>query len=463
MTTRSYRIRPTGILRGEARVPGDKSIGHRSLIFASLAHGSSLIRGLSGGKDNEATRAAMAAMGVTFEDIDDGLRVHGVGLAGLRLPPGDLDCGNSGTTMRLLGGLLVGQRFGTRLVGDASLTRRPMKRIVGPLRARGGHIDGVKKGDNVYPPLSVAPRLEDEPLLGIEYDMPIASAQVKSALLLSGLYAEGPTAIKEPVLSRDHTERMMRALGIPLETAGPMTVLDPRDWRGGFNGFDWEVPGDLSSAAFVLAAAQVVGGEVTLSGVGANPTRSGFLDALRAMRSGVQLVWKGDTGSGEPMCDLVTLGGTVAATSVGGELLTRMIDEVPAFCAVAAVAPGVSVVRDAAELRVKESDRIATKAKVLRAFSVPCEELEDGMKITGGGRLTAATVESHGDHRIAMAAAVLALAADGESRIVDVDCVETSFPGFPELLNSLGADIKVETGGAVDGAAEPDSAVEEPT
>ncbi len=395
-------------------------------------------------------------MGVDVQVDGDRVAVRGVGLRGLRMPRDVLDCGNSGTTMRLMAGLLSAQRFGSRMVGDASLTRRPMGRIVRPLRARGAYIAGLDPqgkqatGEDpeqkVLPPLSIAPLIEGEQLAGIEYDMPVASAQVKSCMLLSGLYAAGPTALNEPHLSRDHTERMMLSLGVPLQTMGTMVFLDPNDdeWSGGWDGFDWTVPGDISSAAFPLVAALALpGSRVTLEGVGVNPTRTGILDHFRLMGAEVSRVPKPDGAGGEPTADVAVESSRRPRKSlVGGELLVRMIDEVPAVCALAAAAPGVTEIRDAAELRVKESDRIAEMAKVLGAFGVACEELEDGMRITGGGPLRPARVTSHGDHRIAMASAVLAMQVEeGESVIEDVDCVATSFPAFADTFRSLGADI----------------------
>lgn len=446
-----WRIQPASRLEGAVRVPGDKSIGHRCLLFGALADGESTVTGLSRGLDNRATRDALVAMGARIEDTGPGaVRIGGVGLGGLVMPrEGVLDCGNSGTSMRLLAGLLSAQRFGSRLVGDASLSGRPMMRIVGPLRARGAHIAGVsgRKEGEVYPPLSIAPLLADERLKGIEYEMEVSSAQVKSALLLSGLYASGPTALKEPTLSRDHTERMMVALGVPLKTMGPMVVLEPKGFRGGWDGFDWRVPGDLSSAAFLLVAAHIVPkSDLRLEGVGLNPTRSGILDALRPMGSHPEVEWK-DTGAGdEPTADLMLGHAPLRGGQASGELLTRMIDEVPAFCVAAAVAKGRSEIRDAHELRVKESDRIEAMSAVLSAFGVEHTELDDGLIIegTGGAPVRAASVTSRGDHRIAMAAAVLALAADGESTVDDVACVETSFPGFADLLRSLGVAITEE-------------------
>ena len=388
-------------------------------------------------------------MGVTVDDAGDTTRVHGVGLHGLRMPTDVVDCGNSGTTMRLLAGLLSGQRFGARLIGDDSLSRRPMGRIIKPLRARGAHIAGSAgaKPDELYSPISIAPLVEGEALKGIEYSMPIPSAQVKSALLLSGLYASAPTAIEEPVLSRDHTERMMLALGVPLQTAGASVVLDPNlEWAGGWEPFDWHVPGDPSSAAFpLLAAAMVPGSRVSVEDVCVNPTRTGLFDWLRLLGADVSHRPSGHGAGDEPMAELTVAHGTIRGSVVGGELIVRMIDEIPAVCALAAVAEGHTEIRDAAELRVKESDRIATMAHVLSEFGVPREELPDGLIITGGAALRGAHIDSRGDHRIAMSATLLGLLAEGESVIEGAEAVDTSFPGFVALLRSLGADITEET------------------
>jgi 3-phosphoshikimate 1-carboxyvinyltransferase len=451
---RRWRVRRAGPLRGRLRAPGDKSIGHRAILFASLAEGGSIVRGLSGGLDNAATAEAMRQMGAKIElsgDPATGVvaRIEGTGLDGLRMPQGAIDCGNSGTTMRMLAGLLVAQKFGTRLVGDESLTRRPMRRVVEPLRARGGHIAGVRgaKEGEQYPPLSVAPLLPEERLIGIDYQSPVASAQVKSALLLSGLWADGPTAVTEPTISRDHTERMMMALGVPLQAMGSMVLLDPDDWSRRWDAFDWTVPGDLSGAAFPIAAGLLVArSEIEIAGVGTNPTRTGMLDALRGMAASVAHVPKGDAAGIEPIGDLRVQHGAMGPARVGGELLTRMIDEVPILAAVCARANGRSEIRDAEELRVKESDRLKTTASMLRAFGVDCVELADGLTIHGSptAPLRAATVDSHGDHRIAMTAAVLGAVAEGETIVDDVACVDTSFPGFAARMRELGCDIAEE-------------------
>lgn len=324
-----------------------------------------------------------------------------------------------------------------------------MGRVIEPLRARGAHIAGTAgpKPDELYPPISIAPLVEGEALKGIEYAMPVASAQVKSALLLSGLYAEGPTILEEPVLSRDHTERMMLALGVPLHTAGPSVALDPSaDWSEGWEPFEWHVPGDPSSAAFpLLAAAMVPGSQVAVEDVCVNPTRTGLFDWLRLIGANVAHRPSGHGAGDEPMAEISVAHGGIRGSVAGGELIVRMIDEIPAVCALATVASGQTEIRDAAELRVKESDRIATMAQVLGAFGVPCEELQDGMIVTGGAALHGAQIESRGDHRIAMSAALLGMLADGETIIDGAEAVDTSFPGFVALMRSLGAEITEET------------------
>lgn len=441
-------------LVGSVPVPSDKSIGHRALLFASLCEGTSRIRGFSYGEDNVSTANAMRAMGVTVEDAEPGKRgstgellVTGKGLFELLPPKASLDCGNSGTTMRLLTGALAAQRFSSVLVGDASLSRRPMMRVVGPLRTRGARIEGTahptKTGD-VLPPLRIGGLPDGTFLSGLEYESPVASAQIKSALLLSGLYAHGPTLVKEPSLSRDHTERMMHALGVPLRAIGTVVELDPGNWDGKMPAFDIDIPGDVSAAAFLLVAAQLVeGSRVTVRGVGTNPTRTGLLDIVRDMGGGIAIVPQGEQ-AGEPIAEVTAWQEALRGVLIGGELVPRAIDEIPIACALAARASGTTTIRDAEELRVKESDRVATMAGVLRAFGVSCQELPDGLIIEGTrGPLTPATIDSRGDHRIAMTAAVLALAASGPSTITDCDCIATSFPRFVGTLRALGARVDV--------------------
>jgi 3-phosphoshikimate 1-carboxyvinyltransferase len=436
-------------LVGSVPVPSDKSVAHRALLIGALCNGKSRIRAYAGGEDNASTRAALEAMGVRYEESDKEVVVTGVGLFGLRAPSHDLDCGNSGTTMRLLCGVLCAQEFASTLVGDASLSGRPMMRVAGPLRTRGARIEGrahPKKENEITAPLRILGLEEGKHLGAIEYDMPVASAQVKSALLLSGLYAHGPTTLREPTLSRDHTERMLLSLGVPLRTVGTLVELDPAGWNGQLSAFDVTLPGDVSASAFVLGAALVVpGSRVSVRNVGTNPTRTGILDILRDMSAPLAVEPLGDEG-GEPIANIhVESADALIGRTVGGEWVTRAIDEIPALCAIAARARGTTTVRDAAELRVKESDRIAAMVGVLREFGVTCEPLPDGMRVEGTEKpLRHATVDSLGDHRIAMSAALLALCADGPSIIRNADCIATSFPRFVGTLRALGASIDVE-------------------
>jgi 3-phosphoshikimate 1-carboxyvinyltransferase len=441
-----------GPLRGSLSVPSDKSISHRALIFAALGAGRSRLSRFSYGEDNVSTLRALRAMGVQIDDDAKGsVVVDGVGLDGLRAANAPLDCGNSGTTMRLFCGLLGAQSFQTKLFGDASLSMRPMLRVAGPLRERGAVINGrphpTRSGD-ITAPLEVGPLPHGRKLSAFRYAMPISSAQVKSALLLSGLYADGPTQVCEPLRSRDHTERMLLALGVPLEIKGTEVHLLPPVDRRALTAFDVAIPGDLSAAAFPLVAAAIVpNSSVTIDGVGINPTRTGICDILRMF--GAPLRESSDTSPlGEPTGTLCIETPTMlSSSSIRGEVAVRAIDEIPIACALAARASGQTEFRDIGELRVKECDRIATMVLVLRAFGVSCEETPQGMLIEGRpeGKLSAARVDSHGDHRIAMTAAVLGLVADGTTRIDDADCIATSFPGFHQMLRDLGAELELKS------------------
>jgi 3-phosphoshikimate 1-carboxyvinyltransferase len=437
-------------LVGSVPVPSDKSIGHRALLFASLCEGVSHIKGFSHGEDNVSTANAMRAMGVGIEDVSKTeLKVTGTGLFGLKAPAAPLDCGNSGTTMRLLSGILAGQRFRSELFGDASLSKRPMMRVAGPLRERGAVIDGkphpTKQGE-ILPPLVIGPLPEGQHLGEIEFESKVSSAQVKSAILLAGLYAHGATYFKEPTLSRDHTERMMQALGVPIRAVGTMVELDPSNWDGKMPAFDIEIPGDASAAAFLLVAANIIpGSKVTVRGVGANPTRIGLVEIARYMGAGIEIVPQGDQ-AGEPIGEMNAWQQPLRGTLIGGELVPRAIDEIPIACALAVRAEGATTIRDAEELRVKESDRIATMAGVLRSFGVTCEELPDGLVIQGKqGPLEPAVIQSKGDHRIAMTACILGLLGKSPTTIEDCDCIATSFPRFVGTLRALGATIDVDS------------------
>jgi 3-phosphoshikimate 1-carboxyvinyltransferase len=435
-------------LAGSVPVPSDKSIGHRALLLSAIATGTSRIRGFSRGGDNLSTLGALRALGVTVREIGPTeLEVHGVGLTGLRAPDSPIDCGNSGTTMRLLAGILCAQPWTSRLVGDDSLTRRPMMRVIAPLRARGATLDGAAhptRADERTAPLTIsAPRSILGPL---EYDSPVSSAQVKSAILLSGLYADGSTVFNEPTISRDHTERMLRALGVPLSSVASTVALLPAAWDRRLLPLDLDIPGDLSAAAFVLVGAQIVpGSRVTVRDVGINPTRTGLFEIARDMGAGLAVEPTGERG-GEPVGTVHAWHAPLVATRAGGERVARAIDEICVACVLAARADGTTQISGAGELRVKESDRLAMMAKSLRGFGVACEELVDGLLVEGhDGPLNPADVDSSGDHRIAMSAVLLALVATGPSKVSNVDCITTSFPRFVGTMRALGARIDVSS------------------
>ena len=436
-------------LVGSIPVPSDKSIGHRALLFGALCEGRTRITGFSHGEDNVSTANALRAMGVPIDEPSPtDLVVHGAGLFGLKAPGGELDCGNSGTTMRLLCGVLAAQRFRSVLVGDETLSRRPMMRVAGPLRARGALIEGgvhPTRPNDIVAPLTIGPLPEGRELTALEFESPVASAQVKSAILLSGLYAHGVTRFNEPTVSRDHTERMLRALGCPILTAGSVVELDPSGWDRRMPAFDIEIPGDMSAAAFPLVAAQIVeGSRVTARGVGVNPTRTGLLEIARDMGAGLTIEPQGERG-GEPVAALHAWCAPLRAMVIGGETVPRSIDEIPIACALAARASGKTRILDAEELRHKESDRITTMVGVLRAFGVSCEERPDGLDVEGRAEaLDAADIDSRGDHRIAMTAAVLALVARAPSRVRNAACIATSYPKFVATLRALGVRVDVE-------------------
>jgi 3-phosphoshikimate 1-carboxyvinyltransferase len=424
--------RPAGPLRGAITVPGDKSVSHRALMLAALAEGDSRISGFLEGEDTRATAAVLAQLGVSIQTPAPGERlVHGVGLHGLRGSAQPLDCGNAGTGMRLLAGLLAGQAFDSTLVGDESLSRRPMRRVTEPLVWMGARID-TREG---LPPLRIH---GGQRLQGIRYELPVASAQVKSALLLAGLYAEGDTEIIEPHPTRDYTERMLDAFGWPVTfTPGHARLSGGHRLRA----TDVQVPADFSSAAFFLVAASLVpGSDLLLRAVGLNPRRIGLLMALRLMGADIEVIDERHSG-GEPVADLRVRHAPLHGIELPAALVPDMIDEFPALFVAAAAAQGTTVVRGAAELRVKESDRIASMAAGLRALGVQVEETPDGAVITGGG-LGSGTVQGHGDHRVAMSFAIAGLVSSGEVRIEDCRNVATSFPGFMELANGCGFGLR---------------------
>ena len=421
--------KPAHPLRGDVRVPGDKSISHRAAMFASLADGVSRISGFLEGEDTRATAHAFAQMGVRIETPNASERiVHGVGIDGLKPPAAAIDCGNAGTGMRLLTGLLAGQGFDTTLTGDESLSKRPMRRVIEPLAQMGAKIESQPGG---LPPLRISGK---RTLCGTDYTLPVASAQVKSALLLAGLYAQGETQVTEPHPTRDYSERMLRAFGYPIEFSAGHARLS-----GGhrLHATDVVVPADFSSAAFFLVAASITpGSELILRDVGMNPRRTGLLQALRLMGADIGETNARELG-GEPVADLVVRHALLRGIEVPVALVPDMIDEFPSLFVAAAAATGTTRVTGAAELRVKESDRIAVMAKGLRALGIAIEETPDGA-IIHGGALHGGEADSAGDHRCAMSFSIAGLVASAPVRILDCANVATSFPGFVELANGCG-------------------------
>ncbi len=423
------RIQPSRGLRGEIFLPGDKSISHRSVMFAAIAKGKTVINGFLSGKDTQHTAEAMHMMGIDIEGLGTSrLVVHGKGLDGLSEPSNVLDLGNSGTGMRLLAGLLAGQDFFSVLTGDRFLRKRPMARIVEPLRSMGALIDGRSRGK--LAPLTI--RGGCQRLRPVEYTSPVASAQVKSSLLLAGLFTDGDLSVSEPSKSRDHTERMFRFFGVEVGEQGNRVTLRGRQELSPSGPLD--IPADISSAAFFLVAASIVpGSDLVIRNVGVNPTRTGILDVLSSMGADIHLENRREQ-AGEPVADLRVRYARLRAVPIHGEMVPRAIDEIPILAVAASYAEGTTVIKDAAELRVKESDRIATMAGELRKMGVVVTEHPDGMEIVGRDHLEGAVCESHGDHRIAMSMAVAGLAAGGETVIRDTEWIDTSFPGFERLL-----------------------------
>jgi len=424
-------VRYRGPLLGKVTSPSDKSISHRAIMFSSLAEGKSVIRNFLRAEDPMRTLEAFKQMGIDIQITDDKIVINGKGLNGLRKPEGVIDCGNSGTTMRLLSGVLAGQPFDSTLTGDEFLLKRPMQRIIDPLTEMGAEISSEKGG---YPPL----KIKDGKLKQKEpYNSPIASAQVKSAILLAGLYCDGETSVFEPVRSRDHTERMLQAAGVEVNTVGQkVSVQGPAR----LNPMDITIPGDFSSAAFFIVAGLLIpDSKITIKNVGINPTRSGLLYILEKM--GAKIKRDETVVSGEYVADIhvesSNLTGVTSGKDFGSEIFVSAIDEFPILCVAAAKAKGKTIITGARELRVKESDRIAAMASELKKMGVNVEELEDGIIIEGREDLKPAHVKSHGDHRIAMSMIIAGLTADGESVVEDTDCVNTSFPGFMDMLESL--------------------------
>jgi len=413
---------------GEISLPGDKSISHRAIMLGSIGQGETRVTGFSDCLDCRNTLNAFLKLGIQIEEDSSGeMTIHGQGLRGLTSPDEIIDVGNSGTTMRLLSGILAAQDFSSTLTGDESLRKRPMKRIILPLREMGAKISSP---DDNHPPITIV----GQKLHPIDYISPVASAQVKSCLLLAGLYAKGISKITEPLPSRDHTERMLRYLGAPLKIKGlTVSIEGVRELKAK----PIAVPGDISSGAFFIVACLLLqDSDVRIKGVGINPTRTGFLDVLKEMGASIRIENIRDL-CGEPVADIFVRSSGLRATKIGGSLIPRVIDEIPVLAVAATQAEGITEISDAQELRVKESDRIGNVVSELSKMGALLKEKEDGMTIYGGKKLVGSPVNSYGDHRIAMALTVAGLIADGETTIDDVACIDTSFPQFMNILSGM--------------------------
>ena len=423
-------ISPADKIKAEIHVPGDKSISHRAIMIGSLAKGETIVNGFLPSADCLATIKCFRKLGIEIQESGRQVIIKGKGLKGLKQTKELLDVGNSGTTIRLITGILSGQPFITKITGDKSIQKRPMRRIVDPLREMGANIKGKVKEDNLYAPLKIS----GGNLSPIEYELPVASAQVKSAVLLAGLFAKGETVVIEKNQARDHTERMLSYLGADIKVTGcKLQVAGLKE----FNGSDIDIPGDLSSAAFFIAAGLLVpNSELLIKNVGVNPTRTGIIDILHRMGANLEVKDEAII-SEEPRANIVVKNSKLRAIKISGEIIPRIIDEIPIIAVAATQAEGTTEIRGAKELRIKESDRIATVSSELKKMGAKIQELEDGMIIEGPTKLRGTTVKSYGDHRIAMAMAIAGLVADGETIIEDTACIETSFPGFEKILTSL--------------------------
>ena len=433
-----FRVKAGSKLTGEVQLPGDKSISHRSIMCAALAEGTSVINGFLNGEDCLATLDAFSKMGVSIDKTDNKVVVQGVGLRGLKKPDSDLYLGNSGTSMRLMSGILAGQNFSTVLTGDRSLSARPMERVVTPLNLMGSNISTNIEGK---PPIGIQP---SPGLNSLSYDLPIASAQIKSCLMFAGLYANGPVTVTEHLRTRNHTELMFQEFGIEVEVnesskARKITVIPPKS----FLATDINVPADFSSASFFILAALITPeSELLIKNVGINKTRIGFLHALRHMGANIEL--QNEINSLEPTADILVKTSDLKGISLNTALVANMIDEMPAFFIAAALAEGITKIKDVKELRAKESDRLQAMSEALESFGVKFHLNGDGIVINGLGKdgvFKASKISSHGDHRIAMASSIASLRAEGETTIIDCHNVNTSFPNFIDVCKEVGINI----------------------
>lgn len=422
------KFRKCNGLKGEVTIPGDKSVSHRSVMFGSIAKGTTEVHNFLQGADCLSTISCFQKMGVAIKRTGDRVVIQGNGLRGLKQPDGILDCGNSGTTTRLISGILAAQDFSVTLTGDASIQKRPMKRIMDPLSLMGADIRSVH--DNGCAPLAITGTC----LHGIHYQSPVASAQVKSAILLAGLYADGETRVTEPYVSRNHTELMLSCFGAGVHTEHTTAVIQPAKELYGTRIL---VPGDISSAAFFIAAGLMIpNSELLIQNVGINPTRDGILHVCRDMGASITLM-NPKSGDGEPVADILVKTSSLHGTVIGGAIIPTLIDELPMIAAMACLAEGDTVIKDAAELKVKESNRIDVMVRNLTAMGADVEETADGMIIHGGKPLHGAVIDSKLDHRIAMTFAIAGCCAEGETEILGAECVDISYPGFYQDLNRL--------------------------
>ncbi|MGC5324577.1 3-phosphoshikimate 1-carboxyvinyltransferase [Brevibacillus sp. SYSU BS000544] len=421
-------VRKAQKIEGKVKVPGDKSISHRAVMFGSLAEGTTHITGFLPGADCLSTISCFRKLGIEIEQDGDKVTVHGRGWHGLTEPHEILDVGNSGTTIRLISGVLSTQAFHSVLIGDESIGKRPMRRVVNPLREMGAKIDGRKNGE--FTPLTI----RGTELQGIHYQSPVASAQVKSAILLAGLQAKGTTVVEEPMLSRDHTERMLRAFGVEVKQDGLRVSVE-----GGqsLKGRDIVVPGDISSAAFLIAAVMMIpGSSLVIENVGINPSRTGIIDVVKAMGGRIDIVNERVVNE-EPVADLHVYHSKLRGITIEGDLIPRLIDEIPVIAVMATQAVGTTTIRDAEELKVKETNRIDSVVAQLGKLQASVQPTDDGMIINGEQKLQGATIDSMGDHRIGMAMAIAGLAAEGETVVTNAEAIHVSFPGFAELLTEI--------------------------